>query len=47
MTSRSRLAEPVAYRRDVPTAQVHALDAAYFALDTAAYEIATLVSFGP
>ena len=37
------LSEPEAYRRDVPTAQVHLLDAGHFALDTAADEIANLV----
>ncbi len=31
------------YRRDVPNAQVHVLDAGHFALDTAADEIAALV----
>jgi pimeloyl-ACP methyl ester carboxylesterase len=35
--------EPEAYRRDVPSAEVHVLDAGHFALDTAAGEIATLV----
>jgi len=35
--------EPEAYRRDVPTAEVHVLDAGHFALDTAADEIASLV----
>jgi len=35
--------EPEAYRRDVPNAQVHMLDAGHFALDTAADEIAALV----
>jgi pimeloyl-ACP methyl ester carboxylesterase len=35
--------EPEAYRRDVPSAQVHVLDAGHFALDTAADEIAALV----
>jgi pimeloyl-ACP methyl ester carboxylesterase len=35
--------EPEAYRRDVPTALVHVLDAGHFALDTAADEIAALV----
>jgi len=35
--------EPEAYRRDVPGAQVHVLDAGHFALDTAADEIAALV----
>jgi pimeloyl-ACP methyl ester carboxylesterase len=37
------LSEPEAYRRDVPNAQVHVLDAGHFALDTAADEIAVLV----
>jgi pimeloyl-ACP methyl ester carboxylesterase len=37
------LSEPEAYRRDVPSAQVHVLDAGHFALDTAADEIAELV----
>jgi pimeloyl-ACP methyl ester carboxylesterase len=37
------LTEPEAYRRDVPTAEVHMLDAGHFALDTAADEIAQLV----
>jgi pimeloyl-ACP methyl ester carboxylesterase len=32
-----------AYRRDVPDARVHLLDAGHFALDTAADEIAALV----
>jgi pimeloyl-ACP methyl ester carboxylesterase len=35
--------EPEAYRRDVPKAQVHVLDAGHFALDTAADQIAALV----
>lgn len=35
--------EPEAYRRDVPEAQVHLLEAGHFALDTAADEIAALV----
>ncbi len=35
--------EPEAYRRDVPGAFVHVLDAGHFALDTAADEIAALV----
>ena len=35
--------EPEAYRRDVPHAEVHVLDAGHFALDTAADEIAALV----
>jgi pimeloyl-ACP methyl ester carboxylesterase len=37
------LTEPEAYRRDVPKAEVHVLDAGHFALDTAADEIADLV----
>jgi pimeloyl-ACP methyl ester carboxylesterase len=37
------LSEPEAYRRDVPSAQVHLLDAGHFALDTAADEIAELL----
>jgi pimeloyl-ACP methyl ester carboxylesterase len=37
------LTQPEAYRRDVPKAQVHVLDAGHFALDTAADEIADLV----
>jgi len=35
--------EPEAYRRDVPNAEVHVLDAGHFALDTGADEIAALV----
>jgi pimeloyl-ACP methyl ester carboxylesterase len=35
--------EPEAYRRDVPNADVHVLDAGHFALDTAADEIADLL----
>jgi pimeloyl-ACP methyl ester carboxylesterase len=35
--------EPEAYRRDVPSAEVHVLEAGHFALDTAADEIAVLV----
>jgi len=35
--------EPENYRRDVPKADVHVLDAGHFALDTAADEIAQLV----
>ena len=38
------LSEPEAYRRDVPNAKVHVLDAGHFALDTAADEIAALVT---
>jgi pimeloyl-ACP methyl ester carboxylesterase len=37
------LTEPEAYRRDVPNAELHILDAGHFALDTAADEIAVLV----
>jgi len=37
------LSEPEAYRRDVPKAEVHVLDAGHFALDTAADEIAGFV----
>jgi hypothetical protein len=32
--------EPEAYRRDVPSAEVHVLDAGHFALDTASDQIA-------
>lgn len=35
--------EPEAYRKDVPSAQVHILDGGHFALDTAADEAATLI----
>jgi pimeloyl-ACP methyl ester carboxylesterase len=37
------VSEPEAYRRDVPQAEVHMLNAGHFALDTAADEIARLV----
>jgi pimeloyl-ACP methyl ester carboxylesterase len=37
------LSEPEAYRRDVPGARIHVLDAGHFALDTAADEVASLV----
>src|SRR5262245_32798053 len=37
------ISEPEAYRRDVPGAQVHVLDAGHFALDTAADQIAALI----
>jgi pimeloyl-ACP methyl ester carboxylesterase len=37
------LTEPEAYRRDVPNAEIHVLDAGHFALDTAADEIAVWV----
>jgi pimeloyl-ACP methyl ester carboxylesterase len=37
------LSEPEAYRRDVPSADVHVLDGGHFALDTEADEIATLI----
>ncbi len=35
--------EPEAYKRDVPSAQVHIVDGGHFALDTAADDIAALV----
>jgi pimeloyl-ACP methyl ester carboxylesterase len=38
------LGEPERYRKDVPNAQVHILEAGHFALDTAADEIAVLVA---
>src|SRR5271155_3166295 len=38
------LSEPAAYGRDVPSAQIHILDGGHFALDTAADEIADLMS---
>jgi pimeloyl-ACP methyl ester carboxylesterase len=42
------ISEPEAYRRDVPKASVHVLEAGHFALDTKADEIAALVrSFAP
>ncbi len=37
------LGEPERYRKDVPNAQVHVLEAGHFALDTAADQIAQLV----
>jgi len=37
------LGEPERYRKDVPSAEVHVLDAGHFSLDTAADEIAALV----
>ena len=37
------LGEPERYRKDVPKAQMHVLDAGHFALDTKADEIAALV----
>ena len=37
------LSEPEAYRRDVPNAEVHIVDAGHFALDTRADEIAALI----
>jgi pimeloyl-ACP methyl ester carboxylesterase len=37
------ISEPEAYRRDVPQAEVHVLDAGHFALDAAANEIAILI----
>ncbi|WP_254061793.1 alpha/beta fold hydrolase [Granulicella sp. L60] len=38
------LGEPERYRKDVPKAEVHVLDAGHFALDTKADEIAELVN---
>ena len=35
--------EPERYRKDVPNAEVHVLDAGHFALDNKADEIAVLV----
>ena len=35
--------EPERYRKDVPTAEVHVLDAGHFSLDTEADQIAALV----
>ena len=37
------LSEPEAYRRDVPNAEVHVLEAGHFGLDTAADQIAQFV----
>ncbi|GLS19731.1 alpha/beta hydrolase [Labrys miyagiensis] len=37
------ISEPEAYKRDVPSAEVHILDGGHFALDTAADEIAGLM----
>jgi pimeloyl-ACP methyl ester carboxylesterase len=37
------ISEPEAFRRDLPEAQIHILEAGHFALDTAADEIATLI----
>jgi pimeloyl-ACP methyl ester carboxylesterase len=37
------LSEAEAYRRDVPNAQIHLLEAGHFALDTAADEVAALL----
>ncbi len=36
--------EPESYRKDVPSAEVHVVDGGHFALDTAADEIASLVT---
>ena len=36
--------EPESYQRDMPKAEVHIVDGDHFALDTAADEIAALVS---
>jgi pimeloyl-ACP methyl ester carboxylesterase len=38
------ISEPEAYRRELPSAEIHVLDAGHFALDTAADEIASDVS---
>ena len=38
------ISEPEAYRGDVPTAEVHILEAGHFALDTRANETAELVA---
>jgi pimeloyl-ACP methyl ester carboxylesterase len=38
-----QLSEPEAYRSDVPSAQIHILDARHFELDTASNEIVSLV----
>jgi pimeloyl-ACP methyl ester carboxylesterase len=37
------LGEPERYRKDVPAAKVHVLEAGHFALDTKSDEIAALV----
>jgi pimeloyl-ACP methyl ester carboxylesterase len=37
------LCEPERYRKDVPNAEVHVLDAGHFALDTKADAIAAIV----
>jgi pimeloyl-ACP methyl ester carboxylesterase len=37
------ISEPDSYRRDVPQAEIHILDAGHFAMDTAADEVAELV----
>ena len=37
------LGEPERYRKDVPKAEAHVLEAGHFALDTAADQIAQLV----
>ena len=37
------ISEPDAYRRDLPNAEIHILDAGHFALDTKADEIAALI----
>lgn len=37
------IGEPERYRKDVPKAEVHVLDAGHFALDTKANEIAELI----
>jgi pimeloyl-ACP methyl ester carboxylesterase len=35
--------EPEAYRRDLPSAEVHIVDGGHFAMDTAPDEVAALV----
>ena len=37
------ISEPESYRKDIPSAEVHILEAGHFALDTASDQIADLV----
>jgi pimeloyl-ACP methyl ester carboxylesterase len=37
------VAEAAAYKRDVPAAEVHILDAGHFAMDTEAQQVADLI----
>jgi pimeloyl-ACP methyl ester carboxylesterase len=37
------ISEPAAYKKDVPQAEVHVLDAGHFAMDTAADQVADIV----